>query len=209
MTSSNSNKETTNLLGIKTNLDASEWSGSFDCSGPCERKRLPACEFSKSQLKKRRGNDCAAKIVCLKCVVSTTTDDDDDDCDLSERVEERVKMDSNDNACDDAYGVLHQCAKCERELKAEFFAKSQLRNKGIGKQKCSSCAREADALANPKKDDVLERLADARERSRVAEKTNAVDKLKIFAEEAALEAEAVTGLKPKVIGGRGRGRGRR
>jgi len=42
--------------------------------------------------------------------------------------------------------------------------------------------------------------------------TNAPDKLKIFAREAALEAQAVTGLKPKKIGGgggRGRGRGGR
>ena len=53
-------------------------------------------------------------------------------------------------------------------------------------------------------------LEEAREQSRKAELTNAPDKLKIFAREAALEAQAVTGLKPKKIGGaRGRGRGGR
>ena len=83
-----------------------------------------------------------------------------------------------------------------------------MRNKGPGKQKCTKCASEADAKANPKKADVKTLLEEAREASRKAELTNAPDKLKIFAREAALEAEAVTGLKPKRIGGRGRGRGR-
>jgi hypothetical protein len=107
---------------------------------------------------------------------------------------------------------LHECSKC-KELKRETeFARSQLRNKGPGKQKCSKCASEADAIANPKGEDVKKLLEEAREASRIAKATNAPDKLKIFAREAALEAQAVTGLKPKKIGGgggRGRGRGGR
>ena len=150
-------------------------------------------------MKKKRANENAS-LVCLRC---------------SEREEEEttiqtmmagLKMDEEKGSS------LHECSKC-KELKRETeFARSQLRNKGPGKQKCSKCASEADAIANPKGEDVKKLLEEAREQSRKAELTNAPDKLKIFAREAALEAQAVTGLKPKKIGGgggRGRGRGGR
>lgn len=183
-------------LGVETNLNPTSWHGAFSCS-LCARKRLPACEFSQAQVKKKRANENAS-LVCLRC---------------SEREEEEriqttmmagLKMDEEKGSS------LHECSKC-KELKPETaFARSQLRNKGPGKQKCSKCASEADAIANPKGEDVKKLLEEAREQSRKAELTNAPDKLKIFAREAALEAQAVTGLKPKKIGGgRGRGRGGR
>ena len=180
-------------LGEETNLNPTSWHGAFSCS-LCARKRLPACEFSQAQVKKKRANENAS-LVCLRC---------------SEREEEEriqttmmagLKMDEEKGSS------LHECSKC-KELKPETaFARSQLRNKGPGKQKCSKCASEADAIANPKGEDVKKLLEEAREQSRKAELTNAPDKLKIFAREAALEAQAVTGLKSKKIGG-GRGRGR-
>ena len=182
-------------LGVETNLNPTSWHGAFSCS-VCARKRLPACEFSQAQVKKKRANENAS-LVCLRC---------------SEREEEEtiktmagLKMDEENKG-----SALHECSKC-KELKPETeFARSQLRNKGPGKQKCSKCASEADAIANPKGEDVKKLLEEAREQSRKAELTNAPDKLKIFAREAALEAQAVTGLKPKKIGGgRGRGRGGR
>ena len=182
-------------LGVETNLHPTSWHGAFSCS-VCARKRLPACEFSQAQVKKKRANENAS-LVCLRC---------------SEREEEEtiktmagLKMDEENKG-----SALHECSKC-KELKPETeFARSQLRNKGPGKQKCSKCASEADAIANPKGEDVKKLLEEAREQSRKAELTNAPDKLKIFAREAALEAQAVTGLKPKKIcGGRGRGRGGR
>ena len=123
---------------------------------------------------------------------------------LSKDVDETLTIDGKRN--DD--GGLFECSVCKQHKAASDFARSQLRNKGPGKQKCTKCASEADAKANPKKADVKTLLEEAREASRKAELTNAPDKLKIFAREAALEAEAVTGLKPKKIGGRGRGRGR-
>ena len=185
-------------LGVETNLHPTSWHGAFSCS-VCARKRLPACEFSHAQVKKKRANENAS-LVCLRC---------------SEREEEEttiqtmmagLKMDEEKGSS------LHECSKC-KELKRETeFARSQLRNKGPGKQKCSKCASEADAIANPKGEDVKKLLEEAREASRIAKATNAPDKLKIFAREAALEAQAVTGLKPKKIGGgggRGRGRGGR
>ena len=182
-------------LGVETNLHPTSWHGAFSCS-VCARKRLPACEFSQAQVKKKRANENAS-LVCLRC---------------SEREEEEtiktmagLKMDEENKG-----SALHECSKC-KELKPETeFARSQLRNKGPGKQKCSKCASEADVIANPKGEDVKKLLEEAREQSRKAELTNAPDKLKIFAREAALEAQAVTGLKPKKIGGgRGRGRGGR
>ena len=182
-------------LGVETNSHPTSWHGAFSCSA-CARKRLPACEFSQAQVKKKRANENAS-LVCLRC---------------SEREEEEtiktmagLKMDEENKG-----SALHECSKC-KELKPETeFARSQLRNKGPGKQKCSKCASEADAIANPKGEDVKKLLEEAREQSRKAELTNAPDKLKIFAREAALEAQAVTGLKPKKIGGgRGRGRGGR
>ena len=182
-------------LGVETDLPPTSWHGAFSCS-VCARKRLPACEFSQAQVKKKRANENAS-LVCLRC---------------SEREEEEtiktmagLKMDEENKG-----SALHECSKC-KELKPETeFARSQLRNKGPGKQKCSKCASEADVIANPKGEDVKKLLEEAREQSRKAELTNAPDKLKIFAREAALEAQAVTGLKPKKIGGgRGRGRGGR
>ena len=182
-------------LGVETDLHPTSWHGALSCS-VCARKRLPACEFSQAQVKKKRANENAS-LVCLRC---------------SEREEEEtiktmagLKMDEENKG-----SALHECSKC-KELKPETeFARSQLRNKGPGKQKCSKCASEADAIANPKGEDVKKLLEEAREQSRKAELTNAPDKLKIFAREAALEAQAVTGLKPKKIGGgRGRGRGGR
>jgi len=186
-------------LGVETNLNPTSWHGAFSCS-LCARKRLPACEFSQAQVKKKRANENAL-LVCLRC---------------SEREEEETTIQTMSGLKIDEENKdssLHECSKCKERKPETAFARSQLRNKGPGKQKCSKCASEADAIANPKGEDIKKLLEEAREQSRKAELTNAPDKLKIFAREAALEAQAVTGLKPKKIGGgggwRGRGRGGR
>ena len=207
MTSSSSSNR--GRLGVDTNLDPTAWHGQFDCSGPCKRARLPAVEFSNAQLKKIRAHP-ETKIVCAKCIQQQQQQRVKNDLEASEVLQLSKDVDETltiDGKRDDD-GGLFECSVCKQHKAASDFARSQLRNKGPGKQKCTKCASEADAKANPKKADVKTLLEEAREASRKAELTNAPDKLKIFAREAALEAEAVTGLKPKRIGGRGRGRGR-
>ena len=108
----------------------------------------------------------------------------------------------------DASAATHECAACERSRPADAFSNKQLNQKGPGKQRCRECCDAAEAAeASSAKTHAEARLTRAREASAIAEKTNAPDKLAVFAREAALEAELVTGLKPKRIGGRGRGGG--
>ena len=52
-------------LDVETNLNPTSWHGAFSCS-LCARKRLPACEFSQAQVKKKRANENAS-LVCLRC----------------------------------------------------------------------------------------------------------------------------------------------
>jgi hypothetical protein len=212
-------------LGVETNLDPTTWHGAFNCA-KCGRKRLPAVEFSQAQLKKKRANE-KAEIRCLKCAAAKALEEEEEEEEEEKKTRSRKEGEENAlarevgemkigresasaaAATEGGEGELHECSVCKEKKPESAFARSQLRNKGPGKQKCSKCASEADAIANPKKEDIKKLLEEAREASRKAELTNAPDKLKIFAREAALEAEAVTGLKPKKIGGRGRGRGGR
>jgi len=207
-------------LGVETNLDPTTWHGAFNCA-ECGRKRLPAVEFSQAQLKKKRANE-KAEMSCLKCAAKAALEEEEEVRKTRSRKEGEENAlarevgemkiggeSASATATEGGEGERHECSVCKEKKPESAFARSQLRNKGPGKQKCSKCASEADAIANPKKEDIKKLLEEAREASRKAELTNAPDKLKIFAREAALEAEAVTGLKPKKIGGRGRGRGGR
>ena len=47
---------------------SSQWSGNFDCTGPCKRKRLVGEEFSKKALEKYRRDGKALK--CKQCVAA-------------------------------------------------------------------------------------------------------------------------------------------
>ena len=119
-------------LGVETNLNPTSWHGAFSCS-LCARKRLPACEFSQAQVKKKRANENAS-LVCLRC---------------SEREEEeriQTTMMAGLKMNEEKGVALHECSKC-KELKPETaFARSQLRNKGPGKQKCSKSRRRRTRL---------------------------------------------------------------
>ena len=50
------------------------WAGSFECSGPCRRKRLVAAEFSKKQIEKRQ-KDEGAPLKCKQCVEAAAAEE--------------------------------------------------------------------------------------------------------------------------------------
>jgi hypothetical protein len=197
-------------LGVTSGVDPSQWHGAFDCAA-CGRKRLPAVEFSANAVRVKRAHP-ERSICCKKC-----------NAEASERVlaaetaKLRVRETSeNDEArasggddVDIATVDAHECAGCALTKPASQFSNKQLHQKGPGKQRCRSCCARAE-LAEAAKSAVCKetKLRDAREASRKAELTNAPEKLAVFAREAALEAELVTGLKPLRArrGGRGWGR---
>ena len=144
--------------------------------------------------------DPSAQIRCKKCTASAA---EAERALAAETAKLRVAEDGNTVA-------THECAVCKALKPADAFSRAQLNNKGPGKQRCRECcdAAEAEASASASAS-VDQRLAAARAASKKAEATDASDKLAVFAREAALEAELVTGLKPQRVGGRGRGRGGR
>ena len=183
-------------LGVSANADPSQWHGAFDCA-QCQRTSLPAMEFSAKMQQKRRA-DANAKVKCKRCVASA----EDAERALS-RAAAAMRIADDD-------GTTYLCSVCKVEKPSSGFSRAQLNSKSPDARRCSTCrdaeAANASASASAK---VHTALADARAASVKAEATNAPDKLAVFAREAALEAELVTGLKPKKIaGGRGRGRGR-
>ena len=189
-------------LGVSSGGDPSQWHGAFDCAA-CGRKRLPAVEFSANAVSKKRA-DAGKEIRCKACTQKAA---EAERALAAETAKLRV-VEGGDDA--DAPAATHECAACKRVRPADAFSNKQLKQKGPGKQKCRECCDAADASdASAATARVEARLTRAREASATAERTNASNKLAVFAREAALEAELVTGLKPKRIhGGRGRGRGR-
>ena len=185
-------------LGVSSGGDPSQWRGAFDCVA-CGRKRLPAVEFSANAVSKKRA-DPGRQISCKACTRGAA---ETERALAAATAKLRVK-EGGDGA--DASAATHECAACKRSRPADAFSNKQLNQKGPGKQRCRECCDAADAAdASSAKTLAEVRLTRAREASANAEKTNAPDKLAVFAREAALEAELVTGLKPKRIGGRGRG----
>ena len=186
-------------LGVSSGGDPSQWHGAYDCA-TCGRRRLPAVEFSANAVSKKRA-DPGRKISCKTCTRSAA---ETERASAAATAKLRVKEHSGDV---DATVVTHECAACKRSRPVEAFSNKQLNQKGPGKQRCRECCDAADAAeASSAETRADARLKLAREASAKAERTNAPDKLAVFAREAALEAELVTGLKPKRIGGRGRGR---
>ena len=193
------------------------WAGVFDCS-VCRRKRLIGSEFSKKMLEKGRGG---ADITCKACVAEKAE---------AERVTAAAKRAEKEKqssifavagggaaAATEGGGAgvaaeeLHECAKCRQQLPAAAFNRTQLRNKGPGKQRCMACVSAAAAAEDQaSKDKAGSKLAELKAAAKKADASgNAMQKLKANSALAAAEAELVTGLKPVAGGGRGRGRGGR
>ena len=105
---------------------------------------------------------------------------------------------------------MHECASCKKSLAAEKFNRTQLVQKGPGKQRCRECVEKAEAstagAAKEKQDAGIEEARKALKQAEIG--GNAAATLVAASKLAALEGEKVTGLKPVVLGkGRGRGRG--
>ena len=178
-------------LGVSANADPSQWHGAFDCA-QCQRTSLPAMEFSAKMQQKRRA-DANAKVKCKRCVAS------------AEDAERALSREAAAMRIADDDGTTYLCSVCKVEKPSSGFSRAQLNSKSPDARRCSTCrdAEAANASTNAEAK-VHAALRDVRAASAKADAT-----LADFAKEAALEAELVTGLKPKKIsGGRGRGRGR-
>lgn len=197
---------------------SSQWSGNFDCSGPCRRKRLVGEEFSKKAMEKYRREGKVLK--CKQCVAAT---------EAAERTAAQERAEAKAKACGDDSGEKKvkdgsmtsggdgasslqppvTCAACQQSLPPSSYNRNQL-SKPPGKARCRSCveeavAKEAEAVKSTKQD----RLGKAQRDLEDAKRSG--DTKKVIAAEsvlAALEAEVVTGLKPVVLG-KGRGKGGR
>ena len=199
---------------------SSQWSGNFDCSGPCRRKRLVGEEFSKKAMEKYRREGKVLK--CKQCVAAA---------EAVERKAAQDRAEAKAKACGDDSGEKEvkggsmisggggasspplqppvTCAACQQSLPPPSYNRNQL-SKPSGQARCRSCveeavAKEAEAVKSTKQDRLEKAQRDLEDAKRSG------DTKKIIAAEsvlAALEAEVVTGLKPVMLG-KGRGRGGR
>ena len=100
------------------------------------------------------------------------------------------------------------CIACKVDLPINSFNRNQIAKKE--KARCRECVDKAvksDELTTMKAKQ--DKVAEANEELRIAEaKGNAFEISKAASKVAALEAEHVTGLKPRVLGKGGRGRSR-
>jgi len=207
--------------------NSKQWSGQFDCTGPCRRKRLVGAEFSKKAMERYRRNG-GGPLKCKLCVAAV---------EATERraAQERAEAKANTNANAQAgaeelvaageggIGKAKQattpppahaasasassttCASCKKSLPPTSYNRNQL-SKPPGKARCRICVEAAvkdEATASrearlAKIEDAKRAVADAERSGDVAATLAAESRL------SALEAEVVTGLKPVALG-KGRG----
>mmetsp|Transcript_22342 Transcript_22342/g.68011 ORF Transcript_22342/g.68011 Transcript_22342/m.68011 type:complete len:186 (-) Transcript_22342:219-776(-) len=168
----------------------SDWAGNFECS-VCRQKRLTAASFSKRMIERHRSHD--AKLTCKQCVEAAAA---------TERAAATAKVEAEDGTG----AVEAVCSACGVSKPASRFTRAQIQ-KGEGKQRCTDCVATAEASASSKADKKWEiQYQEAKEVARKAEATGTTaEKLQAHNRVAALEAQKVTGLKPVVLGKRGRG----
>ncbi len=183
--------------------------GEYDCAGACGGKGLIADKFSKSSITNYKLYDKPLR--CKKCneeaqrLEQNISNNDAKDNSISSM------SDSTQNQKEDI--ILHLCSACLQSLATDSFNKNQL-NKGVGRQRCKHCVLLAEAAtSNAIEEEKAKRFAQAEERLRIAEESKNVSEiLAATSALAALEAQAVTGMKPIIMGGRGgkggKGRGR-
>lgn len=94
-----------------------------------------------------------------------------------------------------------ECTACQQELSLCAYNRNQW-SKGPGKSRCRSCVEEAvEAEATPHDQSKTDAIKQARADLEKAEQTPAdtLGVVKAAAKLSALEAELVTGLRPKII----------
>lgn len=191
---------------MSTPVVTNKWAGNYDCT-ICRRKRLVGSEFSKKNLDKYRKSNGTHPLKCKTCVA---------DQESKERALAASKCaastthdsgSQNNKSNSSANTSPVTCASCKEKLAPSLYNRNQL-SKGEGKARCRKCvetaiAEEAKQMKQGK-DDKIEK---AKEKVRLAKiKGNVAETVKAEAELSALEAEIVTGLKPVVLGRRGKGR---
>ena len=189
------------------------WAGSFECSGPCGRKRMVAADFSKKQVE-RRQKDPAAAVKCKQCVEAVAAEERQQ---AAARQAQRAASEAavpagsgsvTVDVTDSEAPVLHECSSCARRLGAEAFNRTQL-VKGVGKMRCRECVEKSEqasvSASSQKSESGIEEARVALQKAEIS--GSAAQTLAASSRLAALEAEKVTGLKPVVLGKRGRGRG--
>lgn len=143
--------------------------------------------------------DPSAAIRCKMCVEA--------EAEAERKVAAERQATSKCEASDEPAQFL--CSSCSRSLPASAFNRTQL-SKGVEKQRCQECVSSAEKEANAAAlKSRQQKLEEAQRHARTMEATgSAAQRCMAAASVAALEAQAVTGLKPTILGGKGRGRGR-
>ena len=157
------------------------WAGQLECSsGECKGRNLLASEFSKTALDNHRRY--GKKLKCKKCVQ------------VAAEKERMIAAASTDNIC--CLNTVHECSSCKKTLLVTAFTKNQL-NKGLGVQRCHACVETAENCI-AKEPDIHKRLEESKAVMQKAEKSGTVlDRLFASSAISALEAELVTGVKPR------------
>jgi hypothetical protein len=186
-----------------------KWAGVFACS-LCRRKRLTAESFSGKQIDNFRKKNTPLK--CKACVAEMEAKTSATAAAARALKSAATEADANgEKVSAEGEDDTKVCTLCSQSLPLKNFSRTQQRS---ATPKCIDCTTKfeneqknaSEALKQDKLIAASKRVAEANKTSNVFEKMAA------NAELAALEAEKVTGLKPKVLnskGMRGRGRGHR
>lgn len=182
---------------MATPVITDKWAGNFDCS-ICRRKRLLGSEFSKKALERFRKSGGP-----LKCKTCTAAQEEKE----REIAARKIKIETPSEPKDPVI-----CASCKKSLDPSRFNRNQLSKKE--KARCRECVenaiREEEKSRKSCVDEKLSSLRSQIEKMKVS--GDIAGLVQAESQLSAMEAEMVTGLKPRVLGrgvrGRYRGRGR-
>mmetsp|Transcript_2500 Transcript_2500/g.4177 ORF Transcript_2500/g.4177 Transcript_2500/m.4177 type:complete len:162 (-) Transcript_2500:25-510(-) len=120
-----------------------QWAGTFECKGPCGRKRLPASEFSKKMVEKSR-KEPNAPLKCKECVEAAAEAERAAATKRRTEAEKASPAPGDGSSASGEQPLLNECANCKKGLPASSFSRAQLTQKGPGKQRCAECLNAAD-----------------------------------------------------------------